>query len=186
MQAARAITPVAMLLLPFVLIATTAAAPLSFKPAQAAAESLHSSAPAAGELISSFRSPVSIASGSLPHHDKTIEVFNQAEHWLVHPKDVPALTRSRSSRSSLLDGVREKLRTPLAKVKITKDGNVQMVNTASSPRLFRFGSADKTYYVLPRTRETIPAKDLTETQFRALTIHKLPTDTGVVYNEVAL
>ncbi len=182
MQAARAITPVAMLLLPFVLIATTAAAPLLFKPAQAAAESLHSSAPAAGELISSFRSPVSIASGSLPHHDKTIEVFNQAEHWLVHPKDVPALTRS---RSSLLDGVREKLRTPLAKVKITKDGNVQMVNTASSPRLFVLALRTDVLRAAWNKGDD-PSKGSDRDAVQALTIHKLPTDYGVVYNEVAL
>lgn len=184
MRAAQALTLVAMLILTFVLIATTVAAPLSFKSAEVAAESLHSSAPAASELITtSFRSPVSIGSSPLPHHDKTIEVFNQAEHWLVHPKDVPYLTRS---RSSFFEGVREKLKHPLAKVKVTNEGNVQMVNSASSPRLFRFGSADKTYYVLPGTKETISAKDLTETQFRALTIQKVPKDTGVVYNEVAL
>lgn len=167
------------------LLISVAATPLA--PVQEAAEAAHGALASevynsAGELLStSLRSPTQIASSSLPRASKTIRVTKAGEHWLVHPKDVPSLARPRSGLWHSL-----RLGHSPARVEFTKDSSIKLINDASSPRLFRFGSADRTYYVLPHTRETLRGNDITETQYNALSIHKLPKDTGPVYSDLAL
>ncbi|KAF6767411.1 hypothetical protein PSEUBRA_004691 [Kalmanozyma brasiliensis GHG001] len=177
--------PLSVLLLCELLVIIVAAAPLA--PIRVAAEAEHGALASevynsAGELLStSLRSPTQIASSPLPRFAKEIRLTNAGEHWLVHPKDIPSLARPRGGLwRSLRFG-----RSP-ARVEITKNNNIKMINDGSTPRLFRFGSADKTYYVLPHTKETLHGNEVTQTQYKAHSIHKLPKDTGAPYSDLAL
>lgn len=113
-----------------------------------------------------------------------IEAFKAGPHWIVSPETLPRVRPGAStSSSSLLERIRSLGRAP-ARVKTTQQGDLKMINQGTSPRLFEFGSKDKVYLIQPKTTGTLARSDLTEQQFRALSIQKIPKDTRVNYNDL--
>ncbi|KAJ9478576.1 hypothetical protein PHBOTO_002074 [Pseudozyma hubeiensis] len=115
-----------------------------------------------------------------------IKAYHNANHWLVRPESLHSLELLPSSprAASVLERVHSLGRSP-ARTELTPDGNIKMINEGFSPRLFRFGTKDRIYIVQPGTKETLHANELTNQQYHALTISRIPKRTPIVYDDVS-
>lgn len=115
-----------------------------------------------------------------------VNAYNEGLHWLVRSDSLPVIRDTLSSPSTSRFERILSLGRSRAKVEFTAEGNIKMINDGPRPLLFKFGTRDRIYVLQPRTREVLARSELTEQQYKALTIHKLPLDATIVYGDAIM